>query len=90
MDWVRFQSPTPVHTPSQSFAAQITLVLLVKLAAVVLYTPVFFFPSLLIGALGSWLGQVYMKSQLSLKREMSNAKAPVLAVFNSAVVGLGE
>ena len=31
-----------------------------------------------------------MKSQLSVKREMSNAKAPVVAVLNSAIVGLGK
>ena len=62
----------------------------VKLAAVVLYIPSFILPSILIGGFGAWLGQVYMKSQLSVKREMSNAKSPVLSVFNSAVGGLGK
>ena len=62
----------------------------VRLAAVVLYIPFFILPSAFIGGLGAWLGQVYMKSQLSVKREMSNAKSPVLSVFNSAVGGLGK
>ena len=62
----------------------------VRFAAVVLYIPFFILPSASIGGLGAWLGQVYMKSQLSVKREMSNAKSPVLSVFNSAVGGLGK
>ena len=61
----------------------------VKFIAVVVYTPAFLFPELCISALAFWLGQVYMKSQLPVKREMSNAKSPVLSVFNSAVGGLG-
>ncbi len=30
------------------------------------------------GIAGVYLGQIYMKAQLPVKREMSNAKAPVL------------
>ena len=60
-----------------------------KIAAVLIYTPMFLPPALFIGLFGSWLGQVYMKSQLSVKREMSNAKSPVLSGFTSAVGGLG-
>ncbi|KAK1228100.1 hypothetical protein PQX77_008871 [Marasmius sp. AFHP31] len=38
--------------------------------------------------MGLWCGQVYIKSQMSVKREMSNAKAPVLGHFGSAIAGL--
>lgn len=43
---------------------------------------------ILLAVLGGFLGQIYMKAQLSVKREMSNAKAPVIGIFNGAVSGL--
>ena len=52
--------------------------------------PIFVIPGLLLGAVGGYLGQVYMKAQLSVKREMSNAKAPVLGHFGAAIAGLGK
>ena len=61
----------------------------VKFVAVIFYTPAFLLPALCISALALWLGQVYMKSQLPVKREMSNAKSPVISVFSSAIGGLG-
>jgi hypothetical protein len=42
----------------------------------------------MIAVLGGLLGQVYMKAQLSVKREMSNAKAPVVGILNGAISGL--
>lgn len=36
------------------------------------------------------MGNVYIRSQLSIKREMSNAKAPVLGAFGSAISGLSK
>jgi hypothetical protein len=36
------------------------------------------------------LGSMYMKAQLSVKREQSNAKAPVIGVFSGAIAGLSE
>ncbi|KAF8139182.1 P-loop containing nucleoside triphosphate hydrolase protein [Mycena galopus ATCC 62051] len=60
----------------------------VKFAAVVIYAPVFFFPGLLVGALGAWVGQIYIAGQLPVKRFMSNTRAPVLAHFGAAVAGL--
>jgi hypothetical protein len=33
---------------------------------------------------------MYMKAQLSVKREQSNAKAPVIGVFSGAITGLSE
>ncbi|KAG6822224.1 hypothetical protein H0H92_014741, partial [Tricholoma furcatifolium] len=58
--------------------SEVTVVMLVKFGAVVLFTPAFLFPGFLIALLGGWTGQVYMTAQLPVKREMSNAKAPVL------------
>ncbi|KAF7348327.1 ATP-binding cassette transporter [Mycena sanguinolenta] len=62
--------------------------LVVKLAAVVIYTPFFFFPGALVGALGAWAGQIYISAQLPVKRLMSNARAPVLAHFGATIAGL--
>ncbi|KAI0685987.1 hypothetical protein BC835DRAFT_1420713 [Cytidiella melzeri] len=70
------------------FLTGITLSMLVKFAAVVLYTPAFIVPSILIAVAGGWLGNIYLKSQLSTKREMSNAKSPVLGIFGGAISGL--
>ncbi|KAJ3531222.1 hypothetical protein NM688_g7605 [Phlebia brevispora] len=59
-----------------------------RLTAIIFYTPTFIAPALCIAVFGGWLGQMYMKSQLSVKREMSNAKAPVVGVFSGAISGL--
>ena len=60
-----------------------------KMAAIVYMSPVFLVPGLIVGLLGGWFGQIYIKAQLSVKREMSNAKSPVLSHFGAAVAGLG-
>ena len=64
--------------------------MLIKLSAVVIYTPVFLVPAVLTALLGAWTGQVYIKAQMSVKRELSNAKSPVLSVFGGAIAGLGK
>lgn len=82
---------TPVDSdfPGEfGFFIQLSLQLIAKLAAVLIYTPVFLFPGILIFLVGGWLGQIYMKAQLSVKREQSNAKAPVVGVFGGAIAGL--
>ena len=61
-----------------------------KLGPVIIYTPVFIIPSILFFIAGSSLGNIYLKTQLPVKREMSNAKAPVLAILSSALSGLGK
>ncbi|CCL98867.1 uncharacterized protein FIBRA_00874 [Fibroporia radiculosa] len=60
----------------------------VRLAAVVISSPVFVFPGIIIATVGRWIGQIYMKAQLSVKRERSNARAPVLGHFGAAFAGL--
>ena len=55
-----------------------TVMVLVKLIVIVALTPAFLFPSVLVAIIGAYYGQVYIQAQLSVKREMSNAKQPVL------------
>ncbi|KAF7305977.1 ATP-binding cassette transporter [Mycena chlorophos] len=62
--------------------------MVIKFTAVVLFAPIFFFAGLFVGAAGIVMGQIYMASQLSVKREQSNARAPVLAHFGATVSGL--
>ncbi|KAF7348331.1 Multidrug resistance-associated ABC transporter protein [Mycena sanguinolenta] len=62
--------------------------MMVKFGAVVIYTPIFLFLGVLVGALGAWVGQVYIAGQLPVKRLMSNTRAPVLAHFGAAIAGL--
>lgn len=67
-----------------------TFEIMIKFTAVVTMSPVFAIPGIVISLLGGWIGKVYMKAQLSVKREMSNAKAPVMGHVGAAVTGLGE
>ena len=67
---------------------QLSIQLITKLGAVIVYTPIFVFPGIFIFVAGGYLGQIYMRAQLSVKREQSNAKAPVVGVFGSAIAGL--
>ncbi|EIW86373.1 hypothetical protein CONPUDRAFT_78742 [Coniophora puteana RWD-64-598 SS2] len=67
---------------------ELTMTMLVKLGAVVAFTPIFLIPGSFVAAIGGWIGRIYMKAQLSVKREMSNAKAPVMGHFGAAINGL--
>ena len=69
---------------------ELTLTLILRIAAIVYMSPLFLIPSIIVGAVGSWFGQIYIKAQLSVKREMANAKSPVLNHFGAAVAGLGK
>ncbi|KAI0068079.1 P-loop containing nucleoside triphosphate hydrolase protein [Artomyces pyxidatus] len=60
----------------------------IKLVAIVILTPIFLLPGVLLAVMGIWCARVYMKAQISVKREMSNAKAPVLGNFGAAIAGL--
>lgn len=66
-----------------------TAVLVLRFIAIIIMSPLYTIPSLAIGAVGSWLGQVYIKAQLAIKRELSNARAPVLGHVGTAVNGIG-
>ncbi|KAH9922662.1 multidrug resistance-associated ABC transporter [Fomitopsis serialis] len=62
--------------------------MLLKLGAVMLISPIFAVPGAIIAFLGGWIGRMYMKAQLSVKREMSNARSPVLGHFGAAFAGI--
>ena len=49
-----------------------------------------FIPGILLALLGGFLGIVYLKCQLCIRREMSNAKAPVMSEIGAALNGLRE
>ncbi|KAH6916799.1 ATP-binding cassette transporter [Coprinopsis sp. MPI-PUGE-AT-0042] len=65
-----------------------TVTMLVKFTAVVVLTPVFLLPGVLVAIVGGYCGQLYIQAQLAVKREMSNAKQPVLGHFGAAIAGL--
>ncbi|KAF8157929.1 multidrug resistance-associated ABC transporter [Crassisporium funariophilum] len=75
---------------AQAFVAlvEITVAMVTRLLVVVLFTPVFVFPGVAVGALGMYLGNLYLSAQLSVKREMSNARSPLLAHFSAAIAGI--
>ncbi|KAF6747848.1 multidrug resistance-associated ABC transporter [Ephemerocybe angulata] len=66
----------------------VTLEAIVALISAVFFVPLFTLPGLFIAGYGMWLGSQYVKAQLSVKREKSNAKAPMLAHFEAAISGL--
>ncbi|KAJ6564563.1 P-loop containing nucleoside triphosphate hydrolase protein [Mycena capillaripes] len=68
----------------------LTVSLLTLFVAVVILSPPFFLPAALVGFLGIWCGRVYMASQLSVKREMSNARSPVLGHIGATIAGLAS
>ena len=71
-------------------AMQILIYLVMKVVAVVIFTPIFLVPALLVALADFAFGHVFMKAQMSVKRELSNAKAPVLGHFGAAVSGISK
>ncbi|KAF9476113.1 multidrug resistance-associated ABC transporter [Pholiota conissans] len=59
-----------------------------KLGAVILFTPIFLWPGLAVAFVGLYMGNMYLKAQLSVKRETSNARAPVLSHFTASIHGI--
>ncbi|KAH9028046.1 hypothetical protein EDB83DRAFT_2526408 [Lactarius deliciosus] len=70
------------------WAIEVSVAMFLKFIAVVYLTPGFSVPGIAVAVLGAWLGRVYMTAQIAIKREMSNAKAPVLGHFSASVAGL--
>lgn len=68
---------------------EISLSMLVKFGAVIVFSPLFTLPGIAAFLIGGWAGQMYIKAQLSVKREMSNARSPVLSHFGAAIAGIG-
>ena len=53
------------------------ITMLTKLVVIVIFTPVFLFPSVGVAVLGLYLGKLYLRSQLSVKREMRWANTAI-------------
>ncbi|KAJ7290142.1 P-loop containing nucleoside triphosphate hydrolase protein [Mycena rebaudengoi] len=60
----------------------------IRLIAIIVLAPFFILPATFLLLVGMVIGRLYTKAQLSVKREMSNARAPVLAHFGAAIEGL--
>ncbi|KZV76922.1 P-loop containing nucleoside triphosphate hydrolase protein [Peniophora sp. CONT] len=70
------------------FLLEVTLSMVIKLGAVVMLTPIFLIPGVLVAVLGGWIGQVYLAANMSVIREMNKARSPVLGHFGAAIAGL--
>ena len=60
-----------------------------KFIVITVFSPGFLFPGAALFVIGAVAGQIYIKAQLSVKREMSNARSPVLSHFGAAIAGIG-
>ncbi|KAI0753304.1 P-loop containing nucleoside triphosphate hydrolase protein [Daedaleopsis nitida] len=65
-----------------------TVFMLIRVLTTTVMAPFFIIPAVAAAALGGWLSSVYMRAQLCVKRELSNARAPVIGHFGSAISGL--
>ncbi|KAI0768312.1 P-loop containing nucleoside triphosphate hydrolase protein [Trametes elegans] len=83
-----------IQTVDERFArateqfVEVIIFLLLKMVAIVIFSPVFALPGVLVAAIGAACGNVYLRAQLSVKRELSNYKAPVLSHFGAAISGI--
>ncbi|KAK7041873.1 hypothetical protein VNI00_008830 [Paramarasmius palmivorus] len=69
---------------------ELSAVMIFRLLSIifVFQAPLFILPCILVTSLGVVCGMVYLKAQIPVKREMSNAKAPVLGHVNAAFADL--
>ncbi|KAJ7455115.1 hypothetical protein FB451DRAFT_1516746 [Mycena latifolia] len=79
----------PILNVFAAFTA-VTIWMITSFVAVVFLTPLFAVPGFCAAIIGGVVGQVFIKAQLSVKRESSNAKAPVLGHFGAAIAGLSS
>ncbi|KAI0918391.1 hypothetical protein AcV5_002391 [Taiwanofungus camphoratus] len=70
------------------YLIELTGTMIMKLGAIVVLSPMFLVPGVVVAVFGVYCGELYMKAQLSVKRETSNARAPVLGHFGAAIAGL--
>ncbi|KAI0351013.1 multidrug resistance-associated ABC transporter [Trametes cingulata] len=78
-----------ITIPRQVFyMVESTIFMLLRAAATAIMAPLFIPAAAVIGVLGATLGWIYLKAQICVKREMSNARAPVLGHFSSAIAGI--
>jgi hypothetical protein len=61
-----------------------------KIVFIVPFAPLFLPFGVLVLLGGLVVGNIYMKAQIAVKRELTVAKAPVLHVLSGAMSGLGK
>ncbi len=57
---------------------ELNLQLIIQFGSIILFSPAFIFPGVVLTCLGGVFGQLYMKAQLPVKRCNANAKSPLL------------
>ncbi|OSD00621.1 P-loop containing nucleoside triphosphate hydrolase protein [Trametes coccinea BRFM310] len=62
--------------------------MVLKVVAIIIFSPIFVVPAILVSLASAMCAYVFMKVQLAVKRELSNSKAPVLAHFGAAISGI--
>ncbi|KAF8311050.1 ATP-binding cassette transporter [Clavulina sp. PMI_390] len=65
-----------------------TSAIILKLATIVFFTPVYLAPGLVLAVVAFIVGRIYIAAQLSVKREQSNRRSPVFSTFGAAIGGL--
>ncbi|QRW14592.1 ABC transporter transmembrane region [Ceratobasidium sp. AG-Ba] len=65
-----------------------TIQLMSRFIAVIVFSPIFTIPGAFVFIIGIWIGQIYIAAQLSVKREMSNARSPLFSHFGAALNGI--
>ncbi|KAG9090552.1 hypothetical protein FRC07_012081, partial [Ceratobasidium sp. 392] len=74
-------------TEFQNFA-YMSVQLASRLVAIVIFSPIFTIPCAFVLIVGITLGQIYISAQLTVKREMSNARSPLFSHFGAAIAGI--
>ncbi|KAF8150440.1 P-loop containing nucleoside triphosphate hydrolase protein [Mycena galopus ATCC 62051] len=77
-------------TVGVSRVLQLTLGLCIKFATVILFSPAFLVPGVLVTLIGGLFGQLFMRAQLPVKREMSSTRSPILGHFSGVITGLAS
>ncbi|KAI4523406.1 P-loop containing nucleoside triphosphate hydrolase protein, partial [Schizophyllum commune] len=70
------------------FLCQLTIMLIVRLAAIVINAPLALVFGVVVGLADVFLASAYMRAQMPVTRETSKARAPVLAHFGASMAGL--
>jgi hypothetical protein len=66
-----------------SEVVEITMSIISKLGIIIIFSPPFLVPGVAVAALGLYLGNLYLKAQLSVKREMRYATAIMFTKYLS-------
>lgn len=69
---------------------EIGMFIIARIIAVSLVAPATLIPSLLLAVSFALCGRLYLKAQLSVKREMSSSQSPIISHFGAAMSGLSK